>query len=148
LTARASPYHSSVILFEADDATECSITSLRRSKRAKVENPVNDIEDTVQDVSDARKVLSDAELGTSAQAPKKKPSKAVSPRKPKPIRQSLAIPHPAPAKWREAYDAIKVMRSRILAPVDTMGCDQAQLKEHDPKVRGLIFIPFIVECLF
>ncbi|KAI6137434.1 DNA glycosylase [Pisolithus thermaeus] len=38
-----------------------------------------------------------------------------------------------PRALEEAYDAIKAMRSRIPAPVDTMGCDQAQWKEQDPK---------------
>ncbi|EGN96402.1 hypothetical protein SERLA73DRAFT_170779 [Serpula lacrymans var. lacrymans S7.3] len=60
-------------------------------------------------------------------------SRPKSPRKPKPIQQSLKVPHPAPPRWRETYDTIKEMRSHIVAPVDTMGCDQAQLKESDPK---------------
>ena len=68
-------------------------------------------------------------------APKSKPrSKTASPKKPKPIPQALAVPHPAPPGWKDAYDTIKRMRQRIVAPVDTMGCDQAQLKETDPKV--------------
>ncbi|KAG6835643.1 hypothetical protein H0H93_016250 [Arthromyces matolae] len=58
-----------------------------------------------------------------------------SPRKSKPIPQALAVPHPAPGRWRETYDTIKQMRTRITAPVDTMGCDQAQSKETDPKNR-------------
>ena len=61
--------------------------------------------------------------------------KSVSPRKPKAIPQSLDVPHPAPPNWKEAYDTIKRMRQSIVAPVDTMGCDQAQFKETDPKVR-------------
>ncbi|KIM61114.1 hypothetical protein SCLCIDRAFT_122907 [Scleroderma citrinum Foug A] len=58
-----------------------------------------------------------------------------SPKKPKKIPQSLDVPHPSPERWKEAYDSIKEMRSRITAPVDTMGCDQAQWKEQDPKNR-------------
>lgn len=58
--------------------------------------------------------------------PSSKPSKA--------IPQALDVPHPAPANWAEAYAAIKDMRARVVAPVDTMGCDQAQLRERDPKV--------------
>ena len=46
----------------------------------------------------------------------------------------LAEPHTPPVKWKEAYDAIKEMRKRTVAPVDTMGCDQAQMREIDPKV--------------
>jgi len=34
--------------------------------------------------------------------------------------QALEKPHPAPARWQETYDAIKEMRSRFPAPVDTM----------------------------
>ncbi|KIJ63357.1 hypothetical protein HYDPIDRAFT_134499 [Hydnomerulius pinastri MD-312] len=60
-------------------------------------------------------------------------AKSKSPKKPKAIPQSLDVPHPPPTRWKETYDAIKKMRSRITAPVDTMGCDQAQLKEQDPK---------------
>jgi endonuclease III len=37
-------------------------------------------------------------------------------------------------RWWETYDAIKEMHSHIIAPVDTMGCDQAQLKEMNLKV--------------
>ena len=75
--------------------------------------------------------------GSSASAPARgrpKPRRVASPRKPKPIPTALETPHPAPPRWREAYDTIKRMRQRIVAPVDTMGCDQAQLKETDPKV--------------
>ena len=52
-----------------------------------------------------------------------------SPKKFKAIPQSLAIPHPSPSTWKETYDTIKDMRSRFVAPVDTMGCDRPQLKE-------------------
>lgn len=82
-----------------------------------------------------KKVKPEAEVSnsdapsTSASSKKRKPTS-----KPKTIPQALDVPHPAPAKWAEAYAAIKDMRSRIVAPVDTMGCEQAQLKERDPKV--------------
>ena len=65
------------------------------------------------------------------------PSKAKSPSKPKPIPQSLAIPHPAPPNWREIYDTIKSMRSQFIAPVDTMGCAEAQTGETEPRVSCL-----------
>jgi hypothetical protein len=43
-------------------------------------------------------------------------------------------PHPAPARWREQYDLIAIMRSRETADVDTMGCQLAQAVETDPVV--------------
>ena len=61
-------------------------------------------------------------------------SEPASPKKPKAIKQALKKPHPAPARWRETYDAIKEMRSRFTAPVDTMGCDTAKWKEIDLRV--------------
>jgi len=135
LAAHASPFNSSVTLFEADDALGQSM--LRRSKRVKLEESipiaVPDMEDTITDQGNG-----------SSHRMKRQKSQAkapISPRKPKPIQQTLKTPHPSPPRWRDAYDAIKEMRSHIVAPVDTMGCDQAQLKEVDPKVSPHLVVP-------
>lgn len=130
LSAHVSPYHSSVTLFDAVPGEDGPSTPrTRRAKRVKLDDvgtsAIPDLEDTVEELP-----ISHAE--TRPSLPKLKTSK--SPRKPKPIAQCLENPHPAPPRWRETYDIIKSMRSRIVAPVDTMGCDQAQLKEVDPKV--------------
>lgn len=61
-------------------------------------------------------------------------SKSKSPSKSKPVPQFLARPHPAPPHWRETYETIKSMRSRFVAPVDNMGCAQAQTGEAEPRV--------------
>ncbi|KAL1947185.1 hypothetical protein VTO73DRAFT_14146 [Trametes versicolor] len=147
LLARPSPYHSSVTLYEATEEA----TTLRRSKRIKAEPDSS----TVPPESDAtteaatsteatpkkalraksvKVVKVDEELASSStpEPPKRKRSTAA-PRKPKSIPTALETPHPAPACWQETYDTIKRMRAQIVAPVDTMGCDQAQLKETDPK---------------
>ncbi|KAL4263582.1 Endonuclease III [Pleurotus pulmonarius] len=147
LAARASPYHPSVTLFEAKDPTnstpdvdnvaEASKTSPStprrpRARRVKVEEDVVDIEDMVVIKSETE--ADPSSLAESSKVKKSKPSTRVkSPRKPKAIQQSLDKPHPAPEHWKETYDAIKEMRSKIVAPVDTMGCDQAQYKETEPK---------------
>lgn len=85
--------------------------------------------------------LEDAELegrslvnAPEAKAPKRQKASS----KPKPIKQSLEVAHPAPENWRTTYDTIKQMRARIIAPVDTMGCDQAQHEEKDPQVSPLL----------
>ena len=139
LTSHASPFDPSVTLFEADEA-DASLPATRRSKRSKVE-PF-----TESDSDALRKTASEPlpEPALKGSRAVKSPSKAKvkakaspsSPRKPKAIPQSLKTPHPAPENWKETYDAIKDMRARITAPVDTMGCDQAQHKEQDPKVCG------------
>ncbi|KAF9651900.1 DNA glycosylase [Thelephora ganbajun] len=72
-----------------------------------------------------------------ATSPKRrsKSSRSKAPKKPKLVQQSLDKPHPAPEHWKEQYGSIKSMRMRVKAPVDTMGCDQAQNGETDPKNR-------------
>ena len=129
MAARASPYHSSVTLYE-NEGTGANPRSRTRPLNLKVEH-----NDTTPDIEDA--LVPDTHLpGTSEPTSSRKiRGKIGSPRKAKSIKQSLDVPHPAPERWRETYDTIKEMRSRIVAPVDTMGCDQAQLKEQDPKVR-------------
>ena len=55
--------------------------------------------------------------------------------KTKQVPQVLATPHPAPPNWKETYDTIKAIRSGFVAPVDTMGCAQAQTGETEPRVN-------------
>ncbi|MCJ1286446.1 DNA N-glycosylase and apurinic/apyrimidinic (AP) lyase [Xylographa opegraphella] len=48
--------------------------------------------------------------------------------------------HP-PAHWEEVYEAVKEMRKRLLAPVDTMGCERLAdegLSERDQRFQTLI----------
>lgn len=41
--------------------------------------------------------------------------------------------HPPP-RWEEVYDAVKEMRRKILAPVDTMGCETLAEDDASPRV--------------
>ncbi|SCZ97225.1 BZ3500_MvSof-1268-A1-R1_Chr4-2g07071 [Microbotryum saponariae] len=50
--------------------------------------------------------------------------KEPSPRKPTAFVVRLDKAHPEPKRWREAYEIIREQRQRIVAPVDTMGCEQ------------------------
>ena len=64
----------------------------------------------------------------------KKPKKA----KRQPAKQIVNGPgeveiHP-PANWEEIYDAVKEMRKKILAPVDTMGCETLAEEHLTPRV--------------
>ena len=114
-----------------------------RSKRIKVEHVTT--EETASCVGDdeelpglTTKAPSGKGKGKAARRPLARTlsfESAASPKKPKAIKQALEKPHPAPARWQETYDAIKEMRSRFPAPVDTMGCDTAKWKEIDPRVR-------------
>lgn len=139
-----SPHHSSAALMDSDLEGAASLAP-RRSKRIRLSK---DLETSILEEKTVQKPVSvkvediegsdDVSLKRGASSKRTKTvrqANASSPRKAKPIRQALDIPHPAPTGWREAYDSIKEMRSHIVAPVDTMGCEQAQLKETDPQVR-------------
>ncbi|CAA7260929.1 unnamed protein product [Cyclocybe aegerita] len=143
LTSRVSEFNSRVTLFEPTDLPLAGTEggSPRRSKRIKLEvksEPVGDMED-LKLASDSvtpkrkRRVIKDEDSENAVASSSKTPAK--SPKKPKSVPQALEKPHPAPSNWRETYDTIKAMRTRFVAPVDTMGCDQAQWKESDPKSR-------------
>ena len=119
LVSRPSPYHNSVTLFQSDVAGASSIRRASTRSPKKEASEIVDVEDVVPGQTSPRKNKGKSTV-----------------RKQKSIRTALDKPHPAPENWREVYDTIKEMRSRIVAPVDTMGCDQAQFKETDPKVRG------------
>lgn len=102
----------------------------RRSKRPRTNETrsANDQADSIPDVEDLVTPRKNKKYSGVGSTPK-------TPKTPKPIQQILAKPHPAPEKWRETYESIKAMRATMVAPVDTMGCDQAQILESDPKVR-------------
>lgn len=138
LVSKPSPFHSGVTIFEAPGPS-----TPRRSKRLRTSH--DEQEDSLTShVTTTRKATvkvvkkEDDDVKTESEEVtlvKKKRKESASPRKAKTIPQSLAVPHPAPSKWKEQYDAIHKMREGIIAPVDTMGCDQAQMKEVDPRVR-------------
>lgn len=155
LYATRSSVNPAVTLYNApagDLAAEASgsIPAPRRSKRIKVEDggeatlvniPAEDSKVVTRKSGRSTKRVkvehvSDADAGDETVPEKRriKSSRSNAPKKQKPIPQSLEKPHPAPEYWREQFDVIKSMRARLKAPVDTMGCDQAQHGETDPKV--------------
>lgn len=136
LAAKASPYHDTATL---SDATEVGPSSpvTRRSRRVLEEQERVDVgrPDVDTDAPSTAKQTNptprrkrvktetETDILDSNASPKKPKSKPTSKSKPKAVLQSL-----------DAYNAIKEMRSRVVAPVDTMGCQLVQLREQDPKV--------------
>ena len=152
LYATRSNANPAVALYNAlaeDLAAEAieSAPAPRRSKRIKVEDDgeVSPTEPSAEGLRVAtrkserptKRIKVERMIDASTEDETKrttKSSRSKAPKKQKPIPQSLEKPHPAPEHWREQYGVIKSMRARLKAPVDTMGCDQAQNGETDPKV--------------
>ncbi|KAM0748461.1 DNA glycosylase [Meredithblackwellia eburnea MCA 4105] len=119
---RRSTYNSKVTLYEPDK------TVTRTSRSIKVEA-------VLPAASPARKRtrsriessgLEDIKLEEDEKkfGKVKKVKKEPSPKKPTPFKEKLDKAHPAPKRWEEAYEIIRKQRERIIAPVDTMGCEQ------------------------
>ncbi|GAA6063238.1 hypothetical protein JCM10212_000340 [Sporobolomyces blumeae] len=158
LRARKSSISAHVTLYEpvaalsspnaAADAGPplATISPLRRTTRSlttpssgarrvvKLEHP--DSDDAIEDGFEAAAALDD---GRDAEPlPESKPApRPRSPRKPTPRKVKLDVPHPAPKRWQETYAAIERQRSGIVAPVDTMGCDQQHLVNFTRKDKKL-----------
>jgi endonuclease-3 len=148
LVSQQSSANPAVTLFKLEnsdgDSEPGPSTLLRHSKRVKVEAIVK-VEDVVHGDEYEELSIPATKAPSASAADKGKKARSGrtpsrSPQKPKAIKQALEKPHPAPEQWRETYDAIKEMRSRYPAPVDTMGCDTAKWKEMDPRVRGPFFL--------
>lgn len=137
LVAQQSSADQSVTLFKLEDpddehSPDPSVAG-RHSKRIKVEAKAAELLPSTEN-GEAGEALDDGRRKEKAKAAAS-PHKAKAKAKAKEIKQALDTPHPAPARWRETYDAIREMRTRFPAPVDTMGCDTAKWKETDPRVR-------------
>ncbi|KAF5344263.1 hypothetical protein D9758_012313 [Tetrapyrgos nigripes] len=130
MTSHASPYNPSVTLFELD--------TFAGEETVDEDEALSELSDVPDLPKAGPSKLTPKTSSKSRKTPSKaegSPSKQKSPKKSKPIPSSLETPHPAPDNWKTVYDKIKEMRSKVVAPVDTMGCDQAHLQEADPKNR-------------
>ncbi|KAI0728845.1 DNA glycosylase [Fomitopsis betulina] len=150
LTRKTSAYHPAATLFEfqppANSALQFSRDtklddSPRRSKRIKIERDTAAVcgaragrDESSAESRDAMQNTVHVATSTSQQSieapargsPRKRPRDAQTPRK----KASATAP---PARWREAYDKIKEMRTTITAPVDTKGVGAAQIGESVPQ---------------
>jgi endonuclease-3 len=148
LTSHVSHHNSAVTIFQLSSHEDDIEHSPRRSKRVKTRNNeghlgLENLSHDVLSVKSWKTGASTIASGSALPSPSKPRDVQASPKKFKAIPQSLATPHPPPSTWKEIYDTIRDMRSRFVAPVDTMGCDMAQFKETDPKViKGFFFNPF------
>ena len=144
---QASQHNPAVTIFQLSPLDDIEY-SPRRSKRVKRQNNtvtvgqigVDNLSQNVLSVKSCKTDPAATTSGSALPSPSRPRDVQASPKKFKAITQSLDTPHPSPRNWRETYDAIKDMRSRFVAPVDTMGCDMAQYKETDLKVIKDFFL--------
>ncbi|ORY78466.1 DNA glycosylase [Leucosporidium creatinivorum] len=123
--ARRSEFNSRVTIYEPAaagavdpaSATSPSTTPLKRTRvtRSTASSPA---------AGSSTAATAKEEDEEDEKKPVKVAKKATTPRKPKPFQEKLDKAHPEPKRWREQYEAIRKQRETIVAPVDTMGCEQ------------------------
>ncbi|GAA6003189.1 hypothetical protein JCM10207_001793 [Rhodosporidiobolus poonsookiae] len=123
----AAPSASSSLSATASSAPASASPSRRRTRSsAALESPVKaESEADEAEEEDVKPVRGKGKgKGVKQEEEGEKGKKPRSPRKPKAHVEALAIPHPAPKGWEKTYEVIRMQRERIVAPVDTMGCEQ------------------------
>ena len=108
----------------------------RRATRSSTDVP--DVPLTLK-VETVEENVEDSANGTTTSAKRKKGMSKqesffeISPRKKQKTIKMELEPHEVkapPKKWREAYEVLAKQRKRIIAPVDTMGCEENGTDEH------------------
>ncbi|SCV69483.1 BQ2448_2503 [Microbotryum intermedium] len=123
-----STYNSRVTLYEPLSTTTTTTTTTATStstpvkRRSTRSSPIKHEDQAYQESQQQEEEEEEEEEEESKL--KKKIKKEPSPRKPTPFVVKLHKAHPEPKRWREAYEIIRKQRKRIVAPVDTMGCEQ------------------------
>ncbi|GAA6036963.1 hypothetical protein JCM8097_005481 [Rhodosporidiobolus ruineniae] len=125
---RQSAYSARVTLYEPVGAAPSASTASSPSTAVAVVGRASSPARRTRSRSAAVKADSDAALKAEQEEEEeedlKPKKKAKSPRKPRPHVEALAVPHPAPKEWERVYEIIRKQREGIVAPVDTMGCEQ------------------------
>ncbi|KAI5479324.1 endonuclease III [Pseudohyphozyma bogoriensis] len=123
MKATRSTYNSRVTLISAPEtSTSTTAIDTKPAIRKRTRSTASLAADAATDYSDDVKP---AKI-------EKKP-KVASPRKPPVFKVALDKAHPAPKRWEEAYEIIRKQREGIVAPVDTMGCEQGGRERTDEK---------------
>ncbi|KAI6151283.1 hypothetical protein BKA82DRAFT_25376 [Pisolithus tinctorius] len=101
LSAKSSPYHAAVALFDAQDTPGPS-TMRRQARRVKRENVELNDQEGSDDALPAAVKKRKGKVVKTATSVATTETKSRSPKKPKAIPQGLDVPHPAPERWKEA----------------------------------------------
>lgn len=110
--------------------------STRRSMRIALAASVTATPDSVfkGEDDDEEKLVSigqDADVKAEPQSPATPSRKKTGGGSSTPIKLKLDKPHPEPPRWRRQYTLIEQMRARIIAPVDTLGCETPNRERSD-----------------
>ncbi|KAI9835086.1 MAG: hypothetical protein M1819_002638 [Sarea resinae] len=118
----SSPSRDDDVAYADGDEDE---SANRPSKRRKRDN---DVSTTTPSMPASKQAHVRSDVNTSSR-PKRKPRKLAT----KKTEDGLVAIHAPPPHWEEVYDTVKAMRARIVAPVDTMGCERLADETASPR---------------
>jgi len=108
-----------------------SLTGARKRKRGTDPAPMTVVSVTT---TSCRQTQRKTNLESNVQD-ENKPRNAKSQPARKAVKQDGQVEIHPPPQWEETYAAVKEMRKKILAPVDTMGCETLAEAHASPRVR-------------
>lgn len=118
----------------ACDIEDVAGTSSARKRKRGIATPATTVTtvETTTKISPRKSVIK-AEDGSPAKIKKgrKQPAKKV-------VNESGEVAIHPPANWEIIYEAVQEMRKKVLAPVDTMGCESLAEDTRSPRVRSRI----------
>lgn len=117
-----------------------SLTGARKRKRGTDPAPMTALSITT---TSSRQTQRKANLKSNVQDDKKPRTARSQPaRKRNVVKEDGQVEIHPPRQWEETYDAVKEMRKKIPAPVDTMGCETLAEAHASPRVRPKPRRPF------
>ena len=108
-------------------------SSLGKRKRGSTETPatlITSLETTTTRRSPRKAPKPDDGNGPSQRKPRRQPAKHIK-------GPNGALTVEPPANWEEVYNTTAAMRKRVLAPVDTMGCESLAEEHRSPRDQRL-----------
>ena len=118
---------------EAEDSKSIQSNHLGKRKRAKSETTATSIPPPKTEPNTARqspRKAPNADTASQTRKLKRQPAKHIKD-------QDGTIKVEPPARWEEVYNITAEMRKRVLAPVDTMGCESLAEENRSPLDRRL-----------
>lgn len=120
---------ASVASFDIEDAITTTLPSKKRKRGADTPaTTVTSISVATSTRTSPRKSAGNDNAGKPTKA-KRQPAKQI-------VNETGKVEIHPPANWAEIYDAVKEMRKKVLAPVDTMGCETLAVEHLSPRVMN------------
>ena len=125
---------SSIASAASFDIEDCAFSTVSHKRKRGIDSPSTTVTSASSNISirtSPRKAGVKVEDGESkVKKARKQPAKRL-------VHESGEVEIHPPANWEEIYEAVRKMRKKVQAPVDTMGCETLAEEHLSPRVGDL-----------